>query len=319
MRQQTLAMQNGFEKFARKSRRELFLEEMDKIVPWGGLVALVEPYYPKGESGRPPVGLERMLRLYFLQQWFNLSDPGLEDSLYESAALRRFAGIDLGREPAPDETTICNFRHLLERHDLGRSMLQMVNEYLAACGVKIATGTIVDATIIHAPSSTKNADGQRDPEMHQVKKGNQWYFGMKAHVGVDSKSGIVHTAAATAANTADSKVLPELLHGKEQKVWGDAAYQGQGEKIRQKAPQAQDMTSRRARYKQIVNELQRRKNQIKARVRSKVEHVFRVMKRQFGFDRVRYRGLAKNANRMFACFALVNLYITRKRLAPLGA
>jgi len=319
MRQQTLAMQNGFEKFARKSRRELFLEEMDKIVPWGGLVALVEPYYPKGESGRPPVGLERMLRLYFLQQWFNLSDPGLEDSLYESAALRRFAGIDLGREPAPDETTICNFRHLLERHDLGRSMLQMVNEYLAACGVKIATGTIVDATIIHAPSSTKNADGQRDPEMHQVKKGNQWYFGMKAHVCVDSKSGIVHTAAATAANTADSKVLPELLHGKEQKVWGDAAYQGQGEKIRQKAPQAQDMTSRRARYKQIVNELQRRKNQIKARVRSKVEHVFRVMKRQFGFDRVRYRGLAKNANRMFACFALVNLYITRKRLAPLGA
>jgi transposase, IS5 family len=249
MRQQTLALQGGFEKFSRKSRRELFLEEMDKIVPWGGLVALVGPYYPKSGSGRPPVGLERMLRLYFLQQWFNLSDPGLEDALYESAALRRFASIDLGREPVPDETTICNFRHLLERHDLGRSMLQMVNEYLAACGVKIATGTIVDATIIHAPSSTKNADGQRDPEMHQVKKGNQWYFGMKAHVGVDSKSGIVHTAAATAANTADSKVLPELLHGKEQKVWGDAAYQGQGEKIRQKAPPG-------ARYDLAAGEIQ---------------------------------------------------------------
>ena len=189
-------------------------------------------------------------------------------------ALRHFASIDLGREPVPDETTICNFRHLLERHDLGRSMLKMVNEYLAACGVKIATGTIVDATIIHAPSSTKNAEGKRDPEMHQTKKGNQWYFGMKAHVGVDSKSGIVHTAAATAANTADSKVLPELLHGKEQKVWGDAAYQGQGEKIRQKAPQAQDMTSRRTRYKEIVDELQRRKNRTKSRVRSKVEHVF---------------------------------------------
>ena len=319
MRQQTLAMQSGFEKFARKSRRELFLEEMDKIVPWGGLVALVEPHYPKGANGRPPVGLERMLRLYFLQQWFNLSDPGLEDALYESAALRRFAGIDLGREPVPDETTICNFRHLLERHDLGRSMLQMVNEYLAACGIKIATGTIVDATIVHAPSSTKNAEGKRDPEMHQTRKGNQWYFGMKAHVGVDSKAGIVHTAAATAANTADSKVLPELLHGNERKVWGDGAYQGQGEKIRQKAPQAQDMTSRRARYKQVVDELQRRKNRTKAKVRSKVEHVFRVMKRQFGFDRVRYRGLAKNANRMFACFALVNLYITRKRLVPLGA
>ncbi len=319
MRQQTLAMQSGFEKFARKSRRELFLEEMDKIVPWRGLVALVSPYYPKGENGRPPVGLERMLRLYFLQQWFNLSDPGLEDALYESAALRRFAGIDLGREPVPDETTICNFRHLLERHDLGRSMLQMVNEYLAACGVKIATGTIVDATIVHAPSSTKNAEGKRDPEMHQTRKGNQWYFGMKAHVGVDSKAGIVHTAEATAANTADAKVLPELLHGNERKVWGDGAYQGQGKKIRQKAPHAQDMTSRRARYKQVVDELQRRKNRTKSKVRSKVEHVFRVMKRQFGFDRVRYRGLSKNANRMFACFALVNLYITRKRLVPLGA
>jgi len=319
MRQQTLAMQSGFEKFSRKSRRESFLDEMDKIVPWLGLVALVEPFYPKGENGRPPVGLERMLRLYFLQQWFNLSDPGLEDALYESAALRRFAGIDLGREPAPDETTICNFRHLLERHDLGRSMLQTVNEYLAACGIKIATGTIVDATIVHAPSSTKNEQGKRDPEMHQVKKGNQWYFGMKAHVGVDSKEGIVHTAAATAANTADSKMLPELLHGKERKVWGDAAYQGQGEKIRHKAPQAQDMTSRRTRYKQVVDELQRRKNRTKAKIGSKVEHVFRVMKRQFGFDRVRYRGLAKNANRRFACFALVNLYITRKRLAPLGA
>lgn len=319
MRQQTLAMQSGFEKFARKSRRELFLEEMDKIVPWGGLVALVGPHYPKGESGRPPVGLERMLRLYFLQQWFNLSDPGLEDALYESAALRRFAGIDLGREPVPDETTVCNFRHLLERHDLGRSMLKKVNEYLAACGIKIATGTIVDATIVHAPSSTKNEESQRDPEMHQVKKGNQWYFGMKAHVGVDSKQGIVHSAAATAANTADSKVLPELLHGDEHKVWGDAAYQGQREKMREKAPRAQDMTSRRTRYKQVVDQLQRRKNRTKARVRSKVEHVFRVMKRQFGFDRVRYRGLAKNANRMFACFALVNLYITRKRLVPQGA
>ncbi|MHB1960139.1 MAG: IS5 family transposase [Acidobacteriaceae bacterium] len=319
MRQQTLAMQVGFEKFARKSRRELFLEEMDKIVPWGGLVALVGPHYPKGESSRPPVGLERMLRLYFLQQWFNLSDPGLEDALYESAALRRFAGINLGREPVPDEATACNFRHLLERHDLGRSMLKTVNEYLAACGIKIATGAIVDATIVHAPSSTKNEEGKRDPEMHQVKKGNQWYFGMKAHVGVDSKQGIVHSAEATAANTADAKVLPQLLHGDEHKVWGDAAYQGQGEKMREKSPRAQDITSRRTRYKQVVDQLQRRKNRTKARVRSKVEHVFRVMKRQFGFDRVRYRGLAKNANRMFACLALVNLYITRKRLVPQGA
>ena len=182
MKHRTLAMQSGFEKFGRKSRRELFLDEMDKIVPWSGLVGLIEPHYPKGKSGRPPVGLERMLRLYFLQQWFNLSDPGLEDALYESAVLRLFAGIDLGREPAPDETTILHFRHLLEKHDLGRSILKMVNEYLALCGVRISTGTIVDATIVHAPSSTKNDAGKRDPEMHQVKKGNQWYFGMKAHV-----------------------------------------------------------------------------------------------------------------------------------------
>jgi IS5 family transposase len=319
MKQQTLAMQSGFEKFGRKSKRELFLEEMDRIVPWSGLVELIQPHYPRGEQGRPPVGLERMLRLYFLQQWFNLSDPGLEDALYESPVLRLFAGIDLGREPAPDETTILHFRHLLEKHDLGRKMLKMVNEYLALCGVRVSTGTIVDATIIHAPSSTKNGEGKRDPEMHQVKKGNQWYFGMKAHVGVDSKQGIVHSAEATAANIADSKMLPELLHGEERKVWGDAAYQGQGEKIRSVAPRAQDMTSRRSRYKQIVDQLQRRKNRTKAQVRSKVEHVFRVMKRQFGFDRVRYKGLAKNANRIFACFALVNIYLTRKRLAPTGA
>jgi IS5 family transposase len=318
MRQQTLALQSGFEQYGRKSRRELFLEEMDTVVPWTGLVELIQPHYPKGENGRPPVGLERMLRLYFLQQWFNLSDPGLEDALYESPVLRRFAGIDLGREPVPDETTILHFRHLLEKHDLGRSILKMVNEYLALCGIRVTTGTIVDATIIHAPSSTKNENKERDPEMHQVKKGNQWYFGMKAHVGVDSKHGIVHSAEATAANIADSKMLPELLHGNERKVWGDAAYQVQGEKIRQRAPKAQDMTSRRARYKQIVDELQRRKNRTKAQVRSKVEHIFRVMKRQFGFDRVRYRGLAKNANRMFACFALVNLYLTRKRLVPLA-
>ncbi len=276
MRQQTLAMQSGFERFGRKSRRELFLEEMDKVVPWSGLVALIQPYYPNGDNGRPSVGLERMLRLYFLQQWFNLSDPGLEDALYESSALRRFAGIDLGREPAPDETTILNFRHLLEKHDLGRSILKMVNEYLALCGIRVTTGTIVDATIIHAPSSTKNENKERDPEMHQVKKGNQWYFGMKAHVGVDSKEGIVHSAEATAANVADSKVLPELLHGDEHKVWGDAAYQGQGEKIRQRAPRAQDMTSRRARYKQVVDQLQRRKNRTKARVRSKVDMCFEL-------------------------------------------
>ena len=169
MKQQTLAMQSGFEKFGRKSKRELFLEEMGELVPWAALVALIAPHYPRGKNGRPPVGLERMLRLYFLQQWFNLSDPGLEDALYESPVLRWFAGIDLGREPVPDETTILHFRHLLEKHDLGRKMLNVVNEYLAQCGVRISTGTIVDATIVHAPSSTKNGAGKRDPEMHQTK------------------------------------------------------------------------------------------------------------------------------------------------------
>ena len=314
MRQQTLAMQSGFEKFSRKSRRESFLDEMDKIVPWLGLVALVEPFYPKGENGRPPVGLERMLRLYFLQQWFNLSDPGLEDALYESAALRRFAGIDLGREPAPDETTICNFRHLLERHDLGRSMLQTVNEYLAACGIKIATGTIVDATIVHAPSSTKNEQGKRDPEMHQVKKGNQWYFGMKAHVGVDSKTKLIHTALVTPANVADATVLPDLLHGEETRVWGDQAYRGQADVIHQCAPQAQDCTHRRYRHRDYLDKVERAKNRTKSTVRSKVEHVFGVLKLQFGFVKVRYRGLAKNANRLFATCALVNLFMVRKKL-----
>ena len=314
MRQQTMAMQGGFERYARKSRRELFLEEMDRIVPWARLTGLIQPHYPKGANGRPPVGLERMLRLYFLQQWFNLSDPGLEDALYESAALRGFAGIDLGREPAPDETTILHFRHLLEKHELGRSILKTVNEHLALRGIHVSTGSIVDATIVHAPSSTKNGTKERDPEMHQTRKGNQWYFGMKAHVGVDSRHGIVHSAEATPANIADSRVLPKLLHGKERKAWGDAAYQGQGETIRAAAPMAQDMTCKRTKFKHYVDELQRKKNRTKSRVRAKVEHVFRVMKRQFGFDRVRYRGLAKNANRMFTCFALVNLYLVRKRL-----
>ena len=316
MKQQTLAMQSGFEKFGRKSKRELFLEEMDRIVPWSGLVELIQPHYPRGEHGRPPVGLERMLRLYFLQQWFNLSDPGLEDALYESPVLRLFAGIDLGREPAPDETTILHFRHLLEKHDLGRKMLKMVNEYLARCGVRVSTGTIVDATIIHAPSSTKNREQKRDPEMHQTRKGKQWYFGMKAHVGVDSKTKLIHTAVVTPAHVADATVLPDLLHGEETRVWGDQAYRGQRGVIQQSAPRAQDCTHRRYRYKDHIDEVERAKNRTKSTVRSKVEHVFGVMKLKFGFVKVRYRGLAKNANRLFATCALVNLFMVRKKLLP---
>jgi transposase, IS5 family len=315
MRQQTLAAQAGFDKYGRKSKREQFLDEMERVVPWAQLQALVEAHYPKGENGRPPVGLSIMLRVYFLQQWFNLSDPGAEEALYESPALRRFAGVDLGRAPAPDESTILQFRHLLEKHDLGGAMLNAVNEYLESRGIRISRGTIVDATILHAPSSTKNGSGERDPEMHQTRKGKQWYFGLKAHVGVDSKRGHVHSVCTSAASVADKHMLPDLLHGDERKVWGDGAYQGQGEAIRQAAPQAQDMTSRRVQYKNFVDELQKAKNRVKARVRAKVEHPFRILKRIFGFEKVRYRGLKKNHERLCACFALVNLYLHRKRLA----
>ncbi len=304
-------MMTGFERYTQKTKRALFLEEMEQVVPWGALGALIEPHYPKAGNGRPPVGVERMLRIYFLQQWFNLSDPGVEEALYDSAVLRQFVGIDLGQEPVPDETTVCKFRHLLEEHQLGGKMLETVNLHLQEKGVRITTGTMVDATIIHAPSSTKNRKEKRDPEMHQTKKGNQWYFGMKAHVGVDSKTKIIHSAAVTAAHVADATVLPELLHGEETRVWGDQAYRGQNEVIHECAPGAQDCTHRRYRYKDRVDEVERAKNRNKSRVRSKVEHVFQILKLKFGFVKVRYRGLKKNANRLFAACALVNLFLVR--------
>ena len=307
-------MAKGFERYSKKTRRAEFLEEMEQVVPWRKLCALIEPHYPKAGNGRPPIGVERMMRMYFLQQWFNLSDPAVEEVLYDSVVMREFVGIDLGREPVPDETTICKFRHLLEEHGLGEEMLETVNLYLEGQGVRITTGTIVDATIIHAPSSTKNREQKRDPEMHQTKKGNQWYFGMKAHVGVDSSTKLIHTAVVTPANVADATVLPDLLHGEETKVWGDQAYRGQSEVIQEHAPRAQDCTQRRYRYKNHVDEAERAKNRTKSQVRSKVEHVFGVMKLKFGFVKVRYRGLVKNANRVFATCALVNLFIVRNRL-----
>ena len=214
MRQQTLA-DEGFERYRKRTRREQFLDEMDKIVPWKGLCEVIEPFYPKPEgAGRPPIGLQRMLRIHFLQHWFNLSDPAVEEALYDSRAMRRFVGIDLGREPAPDETTVCKFRHLLEAHNLGDQLFALIAEYLEDNGLTVNTGTIVDASIIDAPSSTKNKDRKRDPEMHQVKKGNQWYFGMKAHIGADSRTKLIHSVAATAANVHDSQLLPDLLHGR---------------------------------------------------------------------------------------------------------
>ena len=314
MRQQTLA-EEGFEKYRKPTRREQFLNEMDRVIPWAELSAVIEPFYPKGDGrGRPPIGVERMLRIHFLQHWFSLSDPAVEEALYDSRAMRRFVGIDLGREPAPDETTICKFRHLLERHNLGDRLFALIAEYLQENGLKVTTGTIVDATIISAPSSTKNKDRKRDPEMHQTRKGNQWYFGMKAHIGVDSRSRLIHSVAATAANVHDSQLLPDLLHGGETRVWGDSAYTGQGEVIRQHAPRAKDFTHKKGNRQQALTDVERAKNRTKSRVRAKVEHPFLVLKRIFGFDKVRYRGLDKNANWLFVACGLVNLYMARRHL-----
>ena len=316
MKQHTLA---GFERYGKTTRRAQFLAEMDRIVPWRELEAVVEPVYPKVSEagGRPPIPLERMLRIYFLQLWFNLSDPAVEEALYDSVAMRNFAGIDLGQEAAPDETTVCKFRHLLERNKLGKKLLSTVNEYLARNGIKISKGTIVDATIIGAPSSTKNKKGERDPEMHQTAKGKQWYFGMKAHVAVDSRHKLIHTVLASAANVADSLALPHLLRGEETCVWGDQAYQGHTATIRSVAPRARDCTNRRYRFGGRIDEAIKAKNRNKSRVRAKVEHAIGVIKRVFGFQKVRYRGLAKNLHRLEASAALANLFMVRRKLLAL--
>ena len=315
MKQLTLGS-TGFEKYSKTTRRAQFLAEMERVVPWAELCALIEPVYPKAgpDGGRPTVPLERMLRIYFLQQWFNLSDPGVEEALHDSLAMRAFAGIDLSEARVPDETTVLNFRHLLEHHELGKPMLAAVNKHLRRNGIRITTGTIVDATIINAPSSTKNRDKQRDPEMHQTAKGRQWYFGMKAHLGVDSGEKLVHTVLASAANVADRDALPYLLHGKETRVWGDAAYQGQTGVIHEHAPKAKDFTNRRYQYGGHVNEIEKARNRTKSRVRAKVEHVIGVIKRVFGFCKVRFRGLAKNLHRLQVTCALANLFIVRRRL-----
>jgi IS5 family transposase len=314
MRQRTLA-DEGFEKFRKPTRREQFLDEMDQIIPWRDLCKVIKPFYPKPKgAGRPPVGLERMLRIHFLQHWFNLSDPAVEEALYDSRAMRRFVGIDLGREPAPDETTICKFRHLLEAHNLGNQLFVLINEYLQENGLKVSTGTIVDATIIDAPSSTKNKDKRRDPEMHQTKKGNEWFFGMKGHIGVDSQTKLIHSVAATAANVHDSQLLGDLLHGNETRVWGDSAYTGQGDAIREHVPNAKDFTHQKGNRHHPLSDEEKARNKTKSKVRAKVEHPFLILKRVFGFAKVRYRGLEKNATRLFVACGLVNLYMVRRRL-----
>ena len=306
----------GFEKYGKTTRRAQFLLDMDRIIPWPELTAAVQTAYPQvSESGgRPPIPLERMLRIYFLQMWFNLSDPAIEEALYDSVSMRSFAGIDLGVESVPDETTVCKFRHLLERNKLGKTLLRAVNEHLHRSGIKISNGTIVDATIIGAPSSTKNKEGQRDPEMHQTAKGRQWYFGMKAHIGVDSRTKLIHTVLASAANVGDALALPHLLHGNETRVWGDQAYRGQRAAMRAVAPRARDFTNQRYRWGSHIDERIKATNRNKSRVRAKVEHTIGIIKRIFGFQKVRYRGLAKNLHRLEVTAALANIYTVRRRL-----
>ncbi|MBU0828031.1 MAG: IS5 family transposase [Gammaproteobacteria bacterium] len=322
MKQQTLAMaadaHSGFEQHRKPTRRDEFPKTMDALVPWAALCDEIAPHYPKAGDGRPPIGLERMLRIHFIQHWFNLAfnlaDLACEEALYDSASLRRFVGIDLGSEPVPDATTMLRLRRLLNDNKLGEALFARVGKELQARGIKVNTGTIVDATIIGAPSSTKNADKANDPEMHQTRKGQQWYFGMKLHIGVDSQTGLAHRAMVTAANVHDTHPMPDLLHGNEQRVYGDSAYASQMDLIASKAPRAKDFTNQRTRHAGEVDEVQRAKNRNKSRVRARVEHVFAVVKRLWGFTKVRYRGLHKNATRAFTALALANIYLCRGRL-----
>jgi IS5 family transposase len=317
MRQRTFS--SGFEKYSKRTRKEKFLCEMDQVIPWETLTKELAPHYPDPQgAGRRPKGLERMLRIYFMQHWYNLADPAMEEALYDSRVMREFAKVDLGEERAPDESTILHFRHLMETHEFGAELLRLINAHLAEQGVTVSRGTIVDATIISAPPSTKNQDKARDPEMHQTRKGNQWYFGLKAHIGVDSQTKQVHSVAVTAANVHDSQVLEDLLHGDETRVWGDSAYAGQSEVLAKQAPLARDYTHAKGCRNRPLTDEDKRKNRTKSGVRAKVEHIFRVLKRQFGYTKVRYRGLDKNANHLFAAFALVNVVLAKRRLLRLA-
>ena len=314
--------------FSRKkktTRREKFLADMERVVPWARLIAVVAPNYPtSGRRGRPPVGLERMLRLYFVQQWYGLADEALEDAVYDSQALRDFIGIDLARESVPDATTLLKFRHLLQKHDLTRALFDEINVHLAERGLLMRAGTIVDATIIAAPSSTKNQKGQRDPEMHQTKKGNQWHFGMKAHIGADADSGLVHTVIGTAAHVNDVTQAHGLLHGEEIVAIGDAGYQGAAKRP-ERTSNTEWMTAmrpglRRALDKgRAVDALIDQRERLTASIRAKVEHPFHVIKNLFRHRKLRYRGLAKNTAQLFSLLGLANLVIAKRSLLALQA
>ena len=300
------------------TRRERFLAEMEAVIPWERLIALIEPHYPKAGNGRQPLGVEKMLRIYFMQQWFNLSDPEAEDAIYDSESMRRFARVELGDDVVPDETTILRFRHLLEKHRLTEVIFEAVKDLLAERRLMLKSGTIVDATIISAPSSTKNAAQRRDPEMKQTKKGNTWYFGMKLHVGTDTK-GLVHSLTTSNAAVADVTQLPQLLHGEERAIYGDRAYWSQPDREIFEGCGIRYRMNRRSNAGAPLSERWRQINRARSRIRARGEHAFHVVKRLWGFAKVRYRGLAKNATRAFAMFALANLYLARKELLPAPA
>ena len=300
----------------KRTRREKFLHEMDQVVPWSRWMALIEPHYPKAGVGRRPMPLERMLRIYLLQQWFNLSDPAMEEMLIDSQSMRRFAGINLMDDPVPDETTILKFRHLLEEHGLTERLFRDVGLLLTERGLMLHKGTIVDATIISAPPSTKNRDRARDPDMSQVKKGNAWHFGMKAHIGVDLDSGLVHTLVTTTARESDQNVLPELLHGAENEVLGDRGYGSKNDRALAGAAGIKLHTAHRTTRGKELTFRQELENKVIASLRAIVEFPFRVVKRQWGHAMVRYRGLRKNTAQLHMLFALANLYQARPQLLP---
>jgi len=302
----------------KRTRREKFLGEMDQGIPWGARLNILRKHYPKAGNGRQPMPLERMLRIYSLQQWYGLSDPGVEDALYDIESMRHFAGIDLASDAVPDETTILNFRHLLERHKLTEKIFERTKHYLADRGLMLREGTIVDATIINAPSSTKNQSGTRDPGMKQTKKGNQWYFGMKAHVGTDSKRGLAHSIVVTNAAVHDSVVMDELLHGEETSVYGDKAYANSGKRQEFEARGIDWHIDRKGSPEHPLTAIDRDWNHEQHRIRAKGEHVFLVVKHLWGYRKVRYKGLRKNAAQVFSLLALANLYLVRKDLLVLG-
>ena len=313
----------GLNLTTKRTRKREFLAEMERVVPWAALVGLITPCAPEGKRGRPPFAVETMLRIHFMQQWFTLSDPAMEEALHDVPLFREFAGLNWDTA-LPDETTILRFRRLLEEHNLSPQILALVNELLGAKGLMLRAGTGVDATLIAAPSSTKNASGERDPQMKQSKKGNQWYFGMKALIGVDADSGLVHTVRGTAGNVNDVVEANTLLHGQETEAWGDAGYQGAGKRPDAKDDAHWNIAMRPGKRKlldksRLVDELTDRLERLKASIRAKVEHPFRVIKRQFGHVKVRYRGLAKNTAQLHTLLALFNLWMARRTLTAAWA